>query len=83
MVNTSTNKVPPALKQALQEFLQRRRSDRPVSIADMMQRTRYALPDLALTDDELERAIAEEIVDRHGNIAFDRHDTSHLRPSKN
>lgn len=73
MGQTKTTNAPPALRRALQELLQRRQTDRPVSIADMMQRTRCALPDLTLDDDDLEQIIAVEIIERHGDIAFDRH----------
>jgi hypothetical protein len=72
MKQGSARAAPRRLRSALRSYLERRQSDRPISIADMIRRTRIALPDIHLSDDELEQVIAREIVRCGGDIAFDR-----------
>ncbi len=64
--------APRRLRAALKSYLEHRQSDRLVSIADMIRRTRIAMPDINLSDDELEQVIAREVVKYGGCIAFDR-----------
>jgi hypothetical protein len=47
----------------------------------MIRRTRIALPDIRLSDDELEQVIAREIVRCGGDIAFDRRNSDWLSAS--
>jgi hypothetical protein len=70
-------RIPSQLRRAFQEFLKRRGNERPVSVANMIRRTRYAFPDIDLSDDELEAAIAEEVISVNGNIDFDRRIDDH------
>ncbi|MCT7375400.1 hypothetical protein [Chelativorans salis] len=64
--------IPPRLQAALKLYLERRKGERAVSIADMIRRTRIVFPDLAQSDDELELMISREIIKFGGSIAFDR-----------
>lgn len=63
--------VPSRLKEALRTFMERRTSRRPVSITMMLKRTRYAMPELAVSDEELAEIIAEQIIINGGDVDFD------------
>lgn len=63
--------APPRLRVAIQEYLSRRRSDEPISIAQMRDRVRCAMPELTETDDALGEMIAAEIVKNGGDVRFD------------
>lgn len=63
--------APPRLRVAIREYLSRRRSEEPVSIARMRNRTRLAMPGLAESDDVLGEMIAAEIILNGGDVLFD------------
>lgn len=69
---TSTTTGHDRLRNKLRELLRHHHRDRPISISDFMGHARVALPDMAISDDELEKIIAEEIIAKRQNIAFDR-----------
>lgn len=54
--------------------MERRTTRRPISISTMVQRARYAMPELAVSDEELAAMIAEQIVANGGDVDFDTRD---------
>lgn len=63
--------APLRLRVAIREYLYTRRSDWPVSIAQMRDRVRYVMPELTEPDDALGEMIAAEIIKNGGNVRFD------------
>jgi hypothetical protein len=71
MVYVHSDRVPSKLRDALRTYMERRRTQRPVSIKTMLKRTRYAMPELTASDEELAEMIAEQIILNGGNVDFD------------
>ena len=67
----SRPQMPPRLRAAIAEYLSKRSSAEPVSIADIRKRVRYAMPDLSEPDDALGEMIAAEIIAKGGDVKFD------------
>lgn len=62
--------LPPRVTRAIREFAGHRTSSDPVSVASMMRTTRYAAPELDMTDKELSRLIIEELIKSRCTIDF-------------
>lgn len=68
--------VPSRLRDALRSYMERRNTRRPISISTMVKRTRYAMPELTVSDEELAAMIAEQIVLNGGDVDFDTREAS-------
>ena len=71
LTHIDADRLPPRLADALAAYLARREINRPVSIASMVRRTRYVLPDIPYSDRELGDMIAQAIIVSGGNVDFD------------
>lgn len=58
-------------REAIRSFVRNRKSDFPISIADLAKRVRYVLPGFDGTERDLADLIAREIIDAGGNVSFD------------
>lgn len=54
--------LPPRIKEALREHVARGPAGKPVFMSDLMRRVRFVMPDLEFSDQELEDAIAEDVL---------------------
>lgn len=57
-MTSGSNRIPSELRRALQEFLRRRGSERPISIASTICSARYAFPQLAVSDEGIGKDMA-------------------------
>lgn len=72
MTYAAGKRLPPRLVGAIRTYLSSRTTQRPVSITRMMRTTRYAIPDLLVSDDELAELIARELISEGSDVDFDR-----------
>lgn len=61
-MNINGRQLPPRIKQASREDVALDPADKPVSMSDLMRRVRIVMPDLEFSDQELEDAIAKDII---------------------
>ena len=71
-INHTVEQLPPRIAGAIRSYLWSRSEQRPVSVARILHVTRYAFPDIALSDEELAELIVQELILEGCDVDFDR-----------